>query len=155
MISPQIYVLREILHDWSDADSLRILREVGPGRGRACWRHIPRSCRRHSNARAPAPPRRPAPRRRAPTPRPPPQVRTAIGARAGCRLVIVEAVLASAMLSTASARVIGDVHMLSQYGDAKERTEAQLRDLLGAAGFKMTRVVPTKGLFFVVEAVCA
>ncbi|GBF98937.1 hydroxyneurosporene methyltransferase [Raphidocelis subcapitata] len=103
----EIYVLREILHDWSDADSIRILREV----------------------------------------------RAAIGARARCRLLIVEAVLASAMRSTASARVNGDIHMLVQYGDAKERTEAQFCGLLEASGFEMRRVVPTKGLFLVVEAV--
>jgi hypothetical protein len=64
----------------------------------------------------------------------------------------VEAVLASAMATTASARICGDIHMLVQYGDAKERTEGQLEALLAAAGFEMGRVIPTKGLFFVVEA---
>jgi hypothetical protein len=42
--------------------------------------------------------------------------------------------------------------MMVQYGDAKERTEAQFGALLAAAGFRMGRVIPTKGLFFLVEA---
>lgn len=59
------------------------------------------------------------------------------------------------MLSTASARVNADVHMLFMYGDAKERTEAQFAALLAAGGFRLARVAPTKGLFFVIEAVPA
>jgi hypothetical protein len=47
----------------------------------------------------------------------------------------------------------GDIHMLVQYGDAKERTEQQFEDLLVAAGFKLNRVISTKSLFFVLEAV--
>jgi hypothetical protein len=43
--------------------------------------------------------------------------------------------------------------MLVQYGDAKERTEQQFAELLAAAGFKLQRVMPTKSLFFVMEAV--
>jgi hypothetical protein len=39
-----------------------------------------------------------------------------------------------------------------QYGDARERTDAQFRALLAASGFELARVVPTKGMFSVVEA---
>lgn len=75
-----------------------------------------------------------------------------MGDAPGCRLVIVEAVLSGQLLSTASARVNGDVHMLVQYGDACERTPRQLARLLDGAGFALSRVLPTKGLFFIVEA---
>jgi len=81
------------------------------------------------------------------------QVRAAIGRHLGCRLLLVEAVISEQLATTASARINGDVHMMIQYGDAKERTEVQFEELLGAAGFRMEGVLPTKGLFFVVEAV--
>ncbi|KAI8476834.1 MAG: O-methyltransferase-domain-containing protein [Monoraphidium minutum] len=101
-----VYVMREILHDWSDADALRILREV----------------------------------------------RAAAGRHAGVRLVIVEACISMQMGSSATARIGGDVHMLVQYGGARERTEAQFDALLAGAGWELRRVIPTKGLFFVLEA---
>lgn len=44
-----------------------------------------------------------------------------------------------------------DVEMLLLAG-GKERTEAEFTKLLEGAGFKLTRVVPTKGALFVVEA---
>lgn len=75
-----------------------------------------------------------------------------MGRAPGCRLLIVEACISDQLASTASARVFGDVHMLSQYGGAKERTEAQFDALLAGAGFELGRVAPTKGLFFVLEA---
>ena len=46
--------------------------------------------------------------------------------------------------------------MLDRLEDAfarRERTEAQYRDLLGAAGFRLTRVVPTRMDVDVIEAV--
>jgi hypothetical protein len=60
--------------------------------------------------------------------------------------------VSEALATTASARILGDVHMLCQYGAARERTEAEFDSLLGRAGFELSRVVPTKGLFFVLEA---
>ncbi len=82
------------------------------------------------------------------------QVRAAIGSYTGCKLLIVESCLSSRhMSSTHTPRMCGDIHMLVQYGDAKERTEQQFAELLEAAGFKLQRVMPTKSLFFVMEAV--
>jgi len=47
-----------------------------------------------------------------------------------------------------------DLNMLVIPG-GMERTEAEYRDLLGASGFRMTRVVPTRGDISIVEAVPA
>jgi hypothetical protein len=81
------------------------------------------------------------------------QIRAAIGSRAGWRLAIVEACIAKdAMTTTHTPRTCGDVHMMVQYGDAKERTDAEFSALLTAAGFRLTRLLPTKSLFFVLEA---
>jgi len=38
-------------------------------------------------------------------------------------------------------------------GGGGERTEAQNEALLGAAGFRLTAVIPTKSIFSVIEAV--
>ena len=82
------------------------------------------------------------------------QVRAAIGSHTGCKLLIVESCLSSShMSSTHTPRMCGDIHMLVQYGEAKERTEQQFGELLQATGFKLNRVIPTKSLFFVMEAV--
>jgi hypothetical protein len=82
------------------------------------------------------------------------QVRAAIGSFTGAKLVIVEACIASKLMtSTHTPRVTGDVHMMVQYGDARERSETQFASLLAAAGFKLQRLLPTKSLFFVLEAV--
>ncbi len=81
------------------------------------------------------------------------QVRAAIGDFSGAKLVIVEACIASNLMTTThTPRICGDVHMLVQYGDAKERTEAEFGSLLTASGFKLNRILPTKSLFFVLEA---
>jgi hypothetical protein len=47
-----------------------------------------------------------------------------------------------------------DVLMLVMEG-GKERTEAEYRELLGASGFRLTRVIPTKSPYSVVEGECA
>jgi len=47
-----------------------------------------------------------------------------------------------------------DIVMLVVPG-GEERSEAQYRDLLGKAGFRLTRVVPTESVVSVVEAVPA
>jgi hypothetical protein len=69
-----------------------------------------------------------------------------------CKLLIVEACIARTQTSTHTPRVAGDIHMMVQYGDAAEREEEQFKSLLEAAGFKLNQVVPTKSLFFVLEA---
>jgi hypothetical protein len=76
-----------------------------------------------------------------------------MGSHRGAKLVIVEACIASkSMTNLHTPRICGDVHMLVQYGDAKERTEMQFEQLLLAAGFKLNKLLPTKSLFFVLEA---
>ena len=45
-----------------------------------------------------------------------------------------------------------DISMLAVTG-GRERTEAQYRALLAAAGFRLTRVVPTASHYSIVEAV--
>eukprot|EP00879_Flechtneria_rotunda_P018116 GHRR01018997.1.p1 GENE.GHRR01018997.1~~GHRR01018997.1.p1 ORF type:complete len:118 (-),score=32.19 GHRR01018997.1:877-1230(-) len=81
------------------------------------------------------------------------QIRAAIGDHMGTKLVIIESWIASNLMTTThTPRMVGDVHMMVQYGDAKERTEYQFAELLNASGFKLNTLVPTKGLFFVLEA---
>jgi len=46
--------------------------------------------------------------------------------------------------------VMSDLNMLA-VGGGRERTEAEYRALLEAAGLKLTRVVPTQSLMSVVE----
>jgi hypothetical protein len=87
------YLLSRVLHDWDDADALRILR--------VC--------------------------------------RTAMGA--GGRLLIVDAILPERAVDQPFA-IRMDLHMLLLLG-ARERTEAEFRELLGRAGFSLSRVVPT------------
>jgi SAM-dependent methyltransferase len=70
----------------------------------------------------------------------------------GGRLVIVETVLPGA--NQPSPGTLTDLIMLaSQRG--QERTEAEYRDLLAKAGFRLTRVVPTASAVSVIEAVPA
>jgi hypothetical protein len=81
------------------------------------------------------------------------QVRAAVGTFTGAKLLIVESCLSNSHMSTThTPRLCGDIHMLVQYGDAKERTEQQFGALLQQAGFRLSRVTPTKSLFFVLEA---
>jgi len=47
-----------------------------------------------------------------------------------------------------------DIAMLVVTG-GRERTEAEYRELFDAAGFRLTRVLPTPSLMSVVEAVAA
>jgi hypothetical protein len=47
-----------------------------------------------------------------------------------------------------------DVHMLSIFGgnSGRVRTRAEFADLLGAAGFELTTIIPTKGSISAIEA---
>ena len=49
-------------------------------------------------------------------------------------------------------RHMSDLTMLANFWEGRERTEAQLRALLAAAGWRLGRVVPTNGMLCVVEA---
>jgi hypothetical protein len=68
------------------------------------------------------------------------------------RLLIVEMVLAAG--DAPHPGKILDMVMLAQFG-GQERTEAEYGVLLGKAGFRMTRVVPTNSAASIVEAVIA
>ena len=48
-----------------------------------------------------------------------------------------------------------DMHMMSMFGSARERTEAEFRGLLAEAGFTLRRVIPTGSLVSILEAVAA
>ena len=49
--------------------------------------------------------------------------------------------------------VIIDLHMLAQFGGGQERTAAEFRALFAAAGFALTRVVPTASDMSIIEGV--
>jgi SAM-dependent methyltransferase len=95
------YLLKHVLHDWSDAESARIL----------------------ANCRA------------AMTP--------------GKRLLVLDAVLGEGNEPHPAKWL--DLHMMTALGGL-ERTEAQLRELLLATGFRLERIVPTRALVSFVEA---
>jgi hypothetical protein len=45
------------------------------------------------------------------------------------------------------------MHMMAMFGSARERTEAEFRALLTAAGFDLRRVIPTASLVTILDAV--
>jgi hypothetical protein len=96
------YLLKHILHDWSDEDCLRILKNI-----------------------------------------------YAV-AEPGTKLLVVEAVI-GARNEHEFAKIL-DIQMLVHLR-GKERTQAEWKELLHAAGFQLTRVVPTPSFAHVVEAV--
>jgi methylase of polypeptide subunit release factors len=71
----------------------------------------------------------------------------------GARLVIVERVMPERMRATPEHQNLArtDLTMLVALA-AKERTEAEFRDLLAAAGFELTRTLPAGLGFSVLEA---
>jgi SAM-dependent methyltransferase len=68
------------------------------------------------------------------------------------RLLLVELVLPARIDQSPKSQIIvgSDVNMLVLAG-GRERTEAEFRVLFEAAGFKLTKVIPTQGLASVVE----
>ncbi|MFJ6838331.1 methyltransferase [Streptomyces sp. NPDC091209] len=99
-----IYVLKRVLHDWSDDDSLRILQAV----------------------------------------------RKAMSDQA--RLLVIDAVVPPG--NEPHAAKLYDVAMMTIF-DGKERTEPEFRELLGAAGLRLVRIVPTPGTVSIIEATTA
>jgi len=63
---------------------------------------------------------------------------------AGCHIFQVHVVLC---------RRISDMNMMMTFGDGKERSKQQFEVLLAAAGFKLTGITPTNGMFVVLEAI--
>ena len=99
------YILKWIIHDWSDEHSTTILR----------------------NCRAVMP--------------------------ANGKLLLVERVIPEHVTtaSDTAAKLLADLNMLLLTG-GRERTEAEYRSLLAAAGFALTRIVPTATPISIIEA---
>ena len=74
------------------------------------------------------------------------------------RVLIIQQVMpplgAEAVSETLFHGVMSDLNMLA-VGGGRERTAAEYRALLEAAGLRLTRVVPTRSLMSVVEGMCA
>ena len=74
------------------------------------------------------------------------------------RVLIIQQVMpppgAEAASETLFHGVMSDLNMLA-VGGGRERTEAEYRALLEAAGLRLTRMVPTQSLMSVVEGMCA
>jgi hypothetical protein len=100
------YLLKHVIHDWNDADAVRILQ----------------TCRR------------------------------AMGPDA--KLLIVEGVYPPRVDSSPESRgaAANDVNMLVCTG-GRQRSEKEFRDLYAAAGFRLTRIVPTMAMSCVIEGV--
>ena len=47
---------------------------------------------------------------------------------------------------------IADVHMMAMFGRARERTEAEFRNLFDQSGFSLRRVIPTASPISIIEA---
>jgi hypothetical protein len=99
------YIMKAIIHDWSDEDCVRILR----------------NCREAMEE--------------------------------GGRVLIVEQIITDKPEAVASKLL--DLEMLVMTHGGRERTEAEFTALLTAAGFRLSRIVPTRSPVAVIEAVPA
>jgi hypothetical protein len=68
------------------------------------------------------------------------------------RLLLMERLIPSG--NAPSLGKLGDITMLLHYG-ALERTEAEYRELLAAAGFTLGRIIPTQAPLSIIEGVPA
>jgi O-methyltransferase/methyltransferase family protein len=66
------------------------------------------------------------------------------------RLILVEQVVVPGAMRRSIASA--DLRMMATFGDARQRTEAEFRTLLERSKFRVTRIVPTRTDFSVVEA---
>jgi SAM-dependent methyltransferase len=98
------YLMMRVLHNWSDDDCSRILRNC----------------------------------------------RAAITKDA--RLLIVDHILEPDPARGKAADYLLDTQMMAMFGEARERTESEFRDLLTAAGFVVRRVIPTPSPVSIIEA---
>lgn len=69
------------------------------------------------------------------------------------RLLIGEALLDPDPTRGQATAYLFDVHMMAIFGEARERTESEFRDLLAASGFIFERSIETASPFSVIEAV--
>ena len=79
-------------------------------------------------------------------------VRRALDGKKNGKLLVLDSVIKANTLGDFN--TWKDLEMLLMPG-GRERTEAEFRDLLGKAGFKVTRVMPTPAMVAVIEAIPA
>ncbi len=65
------------------------------------------------------------------------------------RVLVIEAVIEPS--NTQSISKFFDVHMLVTAPGAKERTESEFRSLFNAAGFELSKIIPTPSSFCIIE----
>ena len=73
----------------------------------------------------------------------------------GARLLICEQILEPDPARGDPLLYLIDAQMMVMFGTARERTEAEFRDLLEATGFAFRRLIPTASAIFIVESVAA
>lgn len=100
-----IYLLVRVMHDWSDDDCVRILR----------------NCRAAMSS--------------------------------GARLLIVEQILEPDPTIGQPMAYLSDMQMMAMFGSARERTQVEFGELLDAAGFSASRLIPTASPASIIESV--
>ena len=71
---------------------------------------------------------------------------------AGSRMLVVEQILEPDPAKGEPMQYLSDMQMMAMFGSARERTRDEFADLLNAAGFELTRVIPTASPASIVEA---
>ena len=71
----------------------------------------------------------------------------------GARLLVVEGLIDPDPLCGPATEYLIDMQMMAMFGNARERTEAEFRELLTGAGFDLTRVIATASPVSILEAV--
>ena len=71
----------------------------------------------------------------------------------GARLLIVEQILEPDPTRGEATQYLLDIQMMAMFGDARERTEAEYRDLLATSGFVLRRAIATPSQVWIIEAV--
>ena len=71
----------------------------------------------------------------------------------GARLLVVEGLIDPDPLRGLTMEYLLDMQMMAMFGNARERTEAEFRELLTDAGLDLIRVIATDSPVFVLEAV--
>jgi hypothetical protein len=72
--------------------------------------------------------------------------------RPGGRLLVIERLLQDPSGHTDPMNYLADMHMMVLFPGARERTTTEFERMLGAGGFELLRVVPTRSPFHVLEA---
>jgi hypothetical protein len=73
--------------------------------------------------------------------------------RTGARLLVVEGLIDPDPSRGPATEYMIDMQMMAMFGNARERTEAEFRELLTGAGFDLTRVIATASPVSILEAV--